>query len=130
MFKLEQCDFTLSPSSTFSFERGLLNLDVCGNEEVFESLTQDEDHPFSWSMMPPRFYIRDFPMNPTTDINNFEYKFTDDDMDGYEIDLYMMEYCTVLPCKISGRDGIISVEGYIQDFWGEPTSLSIKLAIT
>ena len=119
MFKLQECDFSINPGSSFSFEDGLLNLDVCGNQEVFDTLTEDDNHPFSWSLMPPRFYIRDFPMNPRTNINDFAYTFTENDIDEYEIDLYMMEYCTVLPCKILGKDGIISVEGIIQDFWGE-----------
>ena len=57
MFKLEDCDFEIDKSFRFSFENDVLNFDVSGDQSVFDDLTEDESHPFSWALYPPRFYI-------------------------------------------------------------------------
>ena len=130
MFKIEDSDFKIDKNFRFSFENDVLNFDVSGDQSVFDSLTKDESHPFSWALYPPRFYINDLPLPPNTDINDFEYIITEDDIDECEIDLYMMEYCTVFPCKVIGKDGAISIEGMVHDIKEELVPLCIKLAVT
>ncbi len=130
MFKLEESDFEIDNDFRFSFVEGILNLDVCGNQKVFDDLTEDESHPYSWALYPPKFYIHDLPLGLDTDINNFEYIITEDDVDEYEIDLYLMEYCTVFPCKVIGRSGTLSIEGMVHDIKEGLVPLCIKLKIT
>lgn len=130
MFKLEDSNFEIDNDFRFSFDNGVLNIDVSGDQKVFDSLTKDEDQPFSWALYPPRFYIHGLPLKSDTDINNFEYIITEDDVDEYEIDLYFMEYCTVFPCKVIGKSGIISIEGMVHDIKEELVPLCIELKIT
>lgn len=129
MFKIEDSDFEIDKSFHFNFESGILTMDVSGNQSVFHTLTEDESHPFSWALYPPRFYINGLPLPSNTDINDFEYMITEDDMDDYEIDLYMMEYCTVFPCKLTGKDGTIFVDGMVHDIKEGLVPLCIKLNI-
>jgi len=130
MFKLGDCDFEIDKDFRFSFEDGKLNFDVCGDQKVFDKIFEDESHPYNWALYPPKFYIHDLPLKLTTDINNFEYIITEDDVDECEIDLYMMEYCTVFPCKVTGNSGIITIEGMVHDIKEELVPLCIKLKIT
>jgi len=130
MFKLDQSNFELDKNFRFSFENGLLNLDVVANREKFKTLTKDEGQPFSWAIYPPKFYIHNLPLPSDTDLSNFEYVITVDDIDEYEIDLYIMEYCTVFPCKIVGKNGNIIIEGSVHDLGKELVPLRIQLNIT
>jgi hypothetical protein len=130
MFKLEDSDFKIDKEFRFSFERDVLNVDVSGDQSTFESLTEEEGQPFSWALYPPRFYIHDLPLPANTDINDFEYIITEDDIDEHEIDLYMMEYCTVYPCKVVGKNGLISISGMVHDIKKELIPLCIELVIT
>lgn len=130
MFKLDDSDFGIERGFRFSFDDGILNFDVSGDQKVFDGLTEDERHPYSWALYPPRFYIHDLPLEPKKNINDFEYTITEDDIDAYEIDLYLMEYCTVYPCKIKGKNGTISIEGMVHDIKKELVPLCIQLKIT
>ena len=130
MFKLEDSDFKIESDFRFNFDNGILNIDVSGDQKVFDNLTKDEDQPFSWALYPPKFSIHDLPLGLDTDINNFEYIITEDDLDEYEVDLYLMTYCTVFPCKITGRSGTLSIEGMVHDIREELLPLCIQLKIT
>jgi len=129
MFIIGGTNFEVDKDYRLSYEGGKLNLDVCGDQKVFDTIFEDENHPFNWVLYPPIFYIHDLPLNMDTDINNFEYNITEDDIDEYEIDLYMMEYCTVFPCKVIGRGGDIIVEGMVHDLKKELLPLYIVLKL-
>lgn len=101
----------------FSIEDGILELEIAGDEEIFEQLVQDDDSGWSWALYEPQIYFRGIPFEGKDII-------IDEVMpDSYEIALYMMEH-NDFTGKVSISDSIIKVSGKA-DIMGEVYPVSI-----
>lgn len=126
-FKLDGFDFGIDlDRSSFKIDGNSLQFVINGNTEIFEAVFNDEEAPWSWSLYPPTFYIRGLEIFNLKDSLCFDYEITEDDIDEYEIDFFMMEYCTVYPCKISFKNGVFKVFGEVHDLKESPVEMYIE----
>ena len=130
MFRFDDIDFGIESGFRFSHLNDVLDLDISSDESVFDALTEDDSHPYSWALYPPKFYISGLKIPRTTDLNNFEYTLSEYDIDVYDIGLYFMDYYTVFPCKIVGKNGQLSIIGSVIGIEDDLVPLRIELTIT
>ncbi len=70
----------------FPVKDNLLNLEIAGNDDVFNELTEEDDCEWSWALYPPEIYFRDVPYTGKNIVVNADF------LNRYDIALYMMEY--------------------------------------
>lgn len=59
-FKIGETEFGIG-NVEFSLEDEVLNLEITGDEEIFEKLTEDDDSKWSWALYEPQIYFQDIP---------------------------------------------------------------------
>ena len=103
----------------FAVKDNLLSLEVTGNEDVFDELTDDEDSKWSWALYPPKIYFRAVPYVGKDVIVDEEF------LDQHDIALYMMEHNDFIgTLKIS--DCNIDICGQV-DIYGDMLTLTISI---
>lgn len=84
-FKIGETEFGIGKLE-FSIEDSVMNIEIVGDEDIFNKITEDDDSEWGWAMDAPKLYFNDIPYNGN--------KVTADD-DLYEqcdFALYMMEH--------------------------------------
>jgi hypothetical protein len=104
----------------------LLTIKVMGSGEVFEKLTAEEDSKWSWALDAPHFYIRDFPASPGDKVGDVSATASLDDIDEYELAIYMMEHSAIDDVKIQIKDSkALDITGKV-DLFGEIHNFAIR----
>lgn len=117
-FKIGNTEFSTGDIQ-FSIEKSLLSLEVNGNKDVFDKLTEDYDSEWSFALYPPKFYLYDIPYEDKKIMidEDFSYK--------YDVSLYMMEYNDFIG-TLEITDKSINIQGQV-DIMGDVLSISIIL---
>jgi hypothetical protein len=97
-----------------------ISLSVYGDNQTYQALTEAEGSEWSWTLYPPHFYLRGFPV---PDELPFSVSLTDKDCEEYDIALYMMEHNFVEAITLSINPGPqvevrgeVKLSGKIVDF--------------
>lgn len=107
-------------------ETPLLTIEIMGNGEVFEKLTEQEDSEWSWALDAPHFYIRDFPASPGNQPGDVSATASLDDIDEYELAIYMMEHNDIEDVMIQIKAGTsLDITGKV-DLFGETHNFAIR----
>ena len=101
---------------------------VVGDDSVVQSLIDTEDGPWSWLISAPMLYLRDFAFSPCAE-SRFARDLTDDDLDNYDIALYVMEHCDILPCRISLDDGVFIAVGNLHGVQKSPIPFDVSFTL-
>ena len=101
---------------------------IVGDDSVIQRLIDDDDGPWSWLNSAPMLYLRDFMFSSCRD-SEFAHNLTDDDRDNYDIALYVMEHCDILPCTISLAAGVFSANGQVHGIQKSPVPFEISMAL-
>ncbi|WP_291726353.1 hypothetical protein [Bernardetia sp.] len=81
------------------------DIEIRGNEAVFENLLEDDDFECSWSLYPPYFYARQVKLD-----TNDSLRINEDNIDDYDVGIYLMEHFDVdIVIKID--EGYLSIDG-------------------
>lgn len=117
-FKIGDTEFEIGKIS-FSDDNDIINLEVSGNENVFDKLTEKGDSKWDWALYPPKIYFRDIPFKSKSIVVD------ENLLNKYDIALYMMEY-NDFTGTLNISDKIISVSGQV-DIMGEVLPISINI---
>lgn len=125
-FTIDQTEFLIDPAQSFvrlSEEDGetCFDIEIYGDEDQHEKVTEPEDSKFNWTIYPPQFYLRAYPGDS---LDNVNLDLSIDDLDYSEIAVYFMEHNDFIG-KLQINNGNITVSGkvFIND---EELELSIK----
>ena len=105
-----------------------IDITIVGCKELVESLWDDDDHPWSWLVYPPKIYLTDVPVN--LDGDGFQRDITEDDFDEYDIAIYVMKHCDILPCRVTLRDGLLMIRGKVHEIAKQPYDFHVEFAVT
>lgn len=104
----------------------LLMIEIIGSGEEFEKLTAEEDSKWSWALDTPHFYIRDFPASPGDKVGDVSATASLDDIDEYELAIYMMKHSDIDDVKIQIKDSkALDITGKV-DLLGETHNFAIR----
>ena len=117
-FKIENTEFEIGNIS-FSIDNKIMNLEVSGNESVFDKLTEKDDSKWNWALYPPKIYFRDIPYEGKSIVVDKNF------LDKYDIALYMMEYNDFIG-TLDICEKTISIYGHV-DIMGEILPISINI---
>ena len=101
---------------------------IVGDHSVVQRLLDAEDGPWSWLISAPMLYLRDFMFLSCRD-PEFAHDLTDDDLDNYDIALFVMEHCNILPCTISLAAGVFSANGQVHGIQKSPIPFEISMTL-
>ncbi len=128
-FHLDATDFGINPaksSCSIDVVDGVpvINVEIRGDDEKYDAVTEDEDSEWSWTLYPPRLYIHDFPLND--DSGTMRANISRDDLDEYEAAIYLMEHNDVDEVVLSvDRHGVLQIRGTVF-LSGKPRSFSVQ----
>jgi hypothetical protein len=104
----------------------LLTLEIHGNEKLYKELTADENSEWSWTLYPPHFYLRDYPVSEKTKGKVRQIKLKSEDAAHFDVALYLMEHNAVEDVTIKVDEHRLEVTGQV-DLMGEPRDFRIRL---
>lgn len=84
-FKIRNTEFGIGDVQ-FSIEDNLLNLEITGNDHIFDELTEDDECEWDWALYPPKIYFHGVPYTGKEIVVDTDF------LNQYEIALYMMEH--------------------------------------
>ena len=134
MFKIDDTDFGIDQAkSSFKIKvlksgDAVLDAEVYGDKKRYEKITEDYDtSPWSWTLYPPRFYMRSYPAKSGRKAGTFNASVSTDDLDKYEVAIYLMEHNDVDDVKVTADRNGFKATGVVF-MSGKPHSFSISLA--
>ena len=101
---------------------------MVGDDSVIQTLIQTDDGPWSWLISAPMLYFRDFMFSPCAD-SAFSRDITDDDLDDFDIALYVMEHCDILPCRIALDSGVFTAVGRVHGIQKSPVPFDVSFTL-
>ena len=105
--------------------RFLLTVEVRGDEKLYMELTADEDSEWSWTLYPPHFYLRDYPVSGKSKGKVCEIRLKPEDSENFDVALYLMEHNEVEGVTIKVDDHRLEIAGQV-DLMGEPRQFRIS----
>ena len=101
---------------------------VVGDNRIIDKLIDDESSPWNWLIQPPMLYLRNFQFSPCSAIE-FRRELTDDDLDDFDIALYIMEHCDTLPCLIALDSGLFTAVGDVHGIKKSPVAFDVRFTL-
>lgn len=117
-FKIENTEFGIG-SISFSIDHNTINLEINGNENVFDKMIEKGDSKWDWALYPPKIYFRNIPYEGKNIIIDEEF------LNKYDIALYMMEY-NDFTGTLEIDDKMIHIIGQV-DIMGEIFPIAINV---
>lgn len=72
-------------------ENSIINdLTITGDKQTFESLSDNEDGEWSWTLYPPKLYLREIPFELKGD--KIQVTITEEILDNCDVALYLMKH--------------------------------------
>ena len=78
----------------------LLSVDVHGSQETYRRITAEEGSVWQWTLSPPQFYLRNYPVAAPAKGKPVKARLTADDAGNYDVALYLMEHNAVAAVRI------------------------------
>lgn len=104
----------------------VIDAEIYGDKEQYEKITEDYDSsPWSWTLYPPHFYMRSYPVKKQATTGAFEVSVSQDDLDEYEVAIYLIEHNALDDVKVKADLKRFEVSGTVF-LSGEPHSFSIN----
>ena len=116
--------------SRFDFKKAsdgrlLLTIEVRGNEKLYKEVTAAEDSEWSWTLEPPYFYLREYPVSEKAVAKQDRIRLKPEDSDNLDVALYLMEHNDVEGVTIKVDDHRLEISGQV-DLMGEPREFRIS----
>ena len=103
----------------------LLTVEIAGNEKVYQDIKADEDSEWSWTLYPPQFYLRGYPVPEKSKGKERTIKLKPEDSANFDVALYFMEHNEVAGVTLVVGDDRIEISGRV-DLMGEQRKFRIK----
>lgn len=94
---------------------GTLDLRLVGEESVVADLMASDNHVWNWLIQPPFLYAIGVPCRVSPN-GDFDHEITEQELDDYDIAMYIMEHHDVLPCRISRSGHVVRTTGKVHAF--------------
>ena len=122
-FKIDGTDFGIG-EVICEIENGVIkDLTIEGDEEITESLSDDENGEWSWiAYDPPSIFFREIPF----DTKNGEIKITEQLLDEYDISFYLSEHHNVFG-TLTISDSYVKVSGEIRKHMSDEKLYSLEI---
>jgi len=122
-FKIDGTDFGIG-EVICEIENGIIkDLTIEGDEEITESLSDDENGKWSWiAYDPPSIFFREIPF----DTKNGEIKITEQLLDEYDISFYLSEHHNVFG-TLTISDSYVKVSGEIRKHMSDEKLYSLEI---
>jgi hypothetical protein len=101
--------------STAKVIDGALDLRLVGNESVVADLMTSNNDAWNWLIQPPFLYMIGVPC-PVGPNGDFDHEITEQELDDYDIAMYMMEHHDVLPCRVTRCGDVVRATGKVHAF--------------
>jgi hypothetical protein len=105
--------------------RLLLSVDIHGSQQVYDRLKDDPE--WSWTLYPPHFYLYAYPVPATARAKTVTVKLKPEDLDDYDVALYLMEHNSVEGVTLKVSKGRVEVSGRV-DLMGDLHTFRIRWA--
>jgi hypothetical protein len=132
MFKIDDTDFGIDQAkSSFKLKvlksgDAVIDAEVYGDKKRYDKITEDYDtSPWSWTLYPPHFYLRSYPAKSGRNAGTFNATVSLDDLDEYEVAIYLMEHNDVDEMKVSADRNGFKATGVVF-LSGKPHPFSIS----
>ena len=90
----------------------VVNVEIRGDEQDYNAITEDEDSEWSWTRYPPHLYIRGVSL--VDDAGVLRASISGDDLDDYKAAIYLMEHNDVDGVELRVDDsGMLQVHGTV-----------------
>ena len=127
-FTIDDYDFGVDPdASHIDISSGKIDIAIVGRKDLVESLWDDDDHPWSWLVYPPKIYLTDVPI--ILHGNGFQRDITEDDLDEYDIAIYAMKHCDILPCRVTLLNGLLTICCKVHEIAKQPCDFHVEFAV-
>lgn len=127
-FTIDDYEFGVDPdASHIAISPSKIDITIVGRKESVESFLDDDEHPWSWLVCPPKIYLTDVPI--TLDDDGFKRDIDEDDLDEYDIAIYAMKHCDILPCRVTLRDGLLTIHGKVHEIARHPYDFHVEFAV-
>ena len=104
--------------------RLVLTVEIDGDEEIHKKLTANPGSKWSWTLYPPQFYLRNYPLAEKARGKEHKITLKPADSEIYDVALYLMEHNNVAGVTIKLNDTRIEIAGQV-DLMGEPQDFRI-----
>lgn len=126
-FVIDGFDFGIDSARSMATLNGSkLTLKIVGDEIIIANLIKDDDHPWNWLIQPPFIYVTELPCQ-SDDRESFTYDITEQDLDNYDIALYVMEHCDILPCRIVKKGNTLTIAGKVHGIRKTPLDFCAEI---
>jgi len=103
----------------------LLTIEIHGNQKIYEQLRADEVSEWSWTLYPPNFYLREYPIPGNIKSKEIAIKLKSADAARFDVALYLMEHNEVSEVSLKVAERHLEVSGQV-DLMGERKPFRIK----
>jgi hypothetical protein len=107
--------------------RRLLTVEIHGSQEAYDRVKAAEEAAWAWTLYPPHFYLRNYPVPAPVKGKAVTVQPTPEDVAGYDVALYLMEHHDVDAVTIRMTGNRLEVSGRV-DLMGEERDFRIRWA--
>jgi len=131
MFKIDNTDFQIDVrKSRFKLRlskagTATIDADIYGDKSRYETITEDDDSPWSWTLYPPHFYIHGFPARLARTAGKASATIKAADLDEHEAAIYLIEHNDIDDVTITVDATTFRARGTVF-LSGRPHAFSIK----
>ena len=117
MFRIGETDFGINGAkSSVSLRRkeGVVTIvaEIHGDEGEHQRVSDGESSPWFWTLYPPYFYLREFPV-AVEGRGAFTARVTMEDLEDYDVAIYLMEHFDVDEVSIRVQGSLFTAEGIV-----------------
>src|SRR5947209_7176792 len=128
-FVIDGFDFGVDPvRSSLAVIHSTFELKIVGDDAVIADTMGRENHPWNWLIQPPFLYAIGLPCQLDSK-GNFEHDITEQELDDYDIALYAMEHCDVLPCRIAKKGAVVTASGKVHSLRAVPVDFQARFEL-
>ncbi len=116
--------------SSFGLTKGLdgqslLSVEIHGNQEIYDKVSAEEASEWFWTLYPPYFYLRGYPVAKTANDKERTIKLKPDVLAELDVALYLMEHNDVEDLVLKLGESRIELSGRV-DLMGDTRDFRIK----
>jgi hypothetical protein len=128
-FVIDGFDFGVDTArSSLVVADSTFELKLVGDEAVIGEIMTRENHPWNWLIQPPFLYAIGLPCQLDSK-GDFKHDITEQELDDYDIALYVMEHFDVFPCKISKAGAVVTISGKVHILRAIPVDFQARFEL-
>lgn len=129
-FVIDGFDFGIDDArSSIVAKDGFVDLKLVSDDMIIQHLMTQDEHVWNWLIQPPFLYVLGLPCNIDSN-GDFQHEISEQELDDYDIALYVMEHFDVSPCRITRQGMVVTAHGKVQGIRRTPLEFDIEWIAT